>query len=1140
MRLSLPYRRPRSRRRWVNARLNFETLETRFLPSTLTWPGLTQPVAEVELNDTLDQAQDLGTLTATQPAEVIGTLGQGAAGAAEVDWYRFSLTSPADVHLATLDQRVEHALRSALSLYNSDLPDAADPYDPLQHRLLAQDDGAAHGGDARIDRLLGPGTYAVAVSGSGNRSFHPYVSGSGYAGSTGPYGLQITATDAGLTAGDGPAVLTTDPAPGSVLARSPFVIRVDLSGPLDPSTFHLAAPGQTIELRSSAAGDFSAGNYTDIPITAAFSAAADELQITPAAPLAPGIYQLFLAGDSTGGAAVLTDPSSDAVPLGATGQSPGGADYVSTFAVNGVDGVPGAVAADNTLATARQLGDITGAGLLQLPGAIGVDPTSATPFAPTGVDLYHFQVNGSGRFALTAEAFAGRIGSPLDPVLALFQYQAAGQALQLVGWNDNTLNTASATQGPPPLANDPVLFAGLTAGDYYLAVYSSGDQPDTSPELSPGAGPVDPTAVFQSENGATTGDYVLNLAVQPVSQTPQVVDVTPADGTTLTAPPTQVVVHFSEPVNLQQLAYQQDQQTASGGLAAVFIQGADGNTYYPRFQSYDPDSGRATFLMLDALPGGVNQLHLSGPLRLADLAGNPLAGNDPGGDYVVRFTVPDLQRGSPGQPLTWQFTDPSHDPANPQPIGILFPHDLQTGVTLERQAQDTPTNNPADVADYYQFQVLQSRPYVFSLTGSDLPADAQLTLSDAAGNPIPLLPQGDGSLFLVSLDPGVYVVQVGGWDAGQAAGVTYQLGITLGPSQENPTPLTVRPAPAFRLLVANAPVPAPTPAPPTPPPAAAPPTAPSDTPATDPATPPIAVTSNPVPPPAPPPPASGSTASPPPPALNLPAPGPSSPPPTPVVGPSPGEAPGSTAAPPTPVVGGPPSVPDPAPRLSLPPPTGSIPSGQTVQIVVRDPAADFRPLGSTLSDAAGRGDVPSFTGGIVAGFTREAAADGRFNLTIPANAVAGLSAVPVGGNRGLTTPPDAPSTQRGQLQGLDSPPHDQPIKISPELLHFWEKLWQQRLDHFFARAFSGWSLADWLRQLQANAPAADTVPANQEPDRTDEPEAALPRPRPAETLPSTTNWAWAGGFFLLGMMVPMDTPKRRRPRPIVGRREKSA
>ena len=43
--------------------------------------------------------------------------------------------------------------------------------------------------------------------------------------------------------------------------------------------------------------------------------------------------------------------------------------------------------------------------------------------------------------------------------------------------------------------------------------------------------------------------------------------------------------------------------------------------------------------MQDALANGKYVLHFSGVGGLTDLAGNPLAGNDPSGDYVVPFTV---------------------------------------------------------------------------------------------------------------------------------------------------------------------------------------------------------------------------------------------------------------------------------------------------------------------------------------------------------------------------------------------------------------------------------------------------------------------------------------------------------------------
>src|SRR5262245_57102976 len=93
-------------------RLNLETLETRYLPASLTWLGLLNPVAEVEPNGTLDLAQNLGDLTIAARAEVVGSVGNGAAGAADVDWYRFTLDAPATVHLGTLDQQAGSSLVS--------------------------------------------------------------------------------------------------------------------------------------------------------------------------------------------------------------------------------------------------------------------------------------------------------------------------------------------------------------------------------------------------------------------------------------------------------------------------------------------------------------------------------------------------------------------------------------------------------------------------------------------------------------------------------------------------------------------------------------------------------------------------------------------------------------------------------------------------------------------------------------------------------------------------------------------------------------------------------------------------------------------------------------------------------------------
>ena len=105
---------------------------------------------------------------------------------------------------------------SVLSLYNNDPQDFGDPYDLDGHRLLAQvqanpSDGAAgYAPGPRAGRLFRGGQRR------GNLDFSPVIAGSGYDGATGDYELTISATDLGLT-GDGPTVLSSDPAAGSVL-----------------------------------------------------------------------------------------------------------------------------------------------------------------------------------------------------------------------------------------------------------------------------------------------------------------------------------------------------------------------------------------------------------------------------------------------------------------------------------------------------------------------------------------------------------------------------------------------------------------------------------------------------------------------------------------------------------------------------------------------------------------------------------------------------------------------------------------------------------------------------------------------------------------------------------------------------------
>ena len=196
--------------------------------------------------------------------------------------------------------------------------------------------------------------------------------------------------------------------------------------------------------------------------------------------------------------------------------------------------------------------------------------------------------------------------------------------------------------------------------------------------------------------------------------------------------------------------------------------------------------------MLDALPSGTYELHLSGAAGLTDLAGVPLAGNTPGGDYVVHFTVSGPARGDQGDPLTRTAAFPA---SGPQDLGILFPHELETGVTLTRDGTADATGAPAGTEDDYRFQVLQQQTYSFSIEGTGLPSGASpLSLTDAAGNPVPFGPQGDGSTSWPTSSRGV-VVHVGSWTHDQSAGIAYRLTLKLIGTADNPQPLVDGPAP---------------------------------------------------------------------------------------------------------------------------------------------------------------------------------------------------------------------------------------------------------------------------------------------------------------------------------------------------------
>ncbi len=672
-------------RTWSRDRLTVESLEIRNLLSA-TWPGLLNPHVEAEPNNTLDVAQDIGSVSRGAAAGFVGTIGDiesRSDSSTDVDWFSFTLASAGRVQVTALPDADGATSPVVLTLYGDQLAEF-DPAVPLQHQLLGRQEEVANGSARPVDRRLEAGTYFVAVSGAGNRFFHPFTADSGVPGESTNYGVRIA-----VTSGQPPAGNPDQFAPVTEKGRS---------------------------------------------------------------------------GDDTPG-------------------------------------------------TASDLGDLTTIERLQVTGTIGddrfYDVASADPFAmnpAADVDLYRFTITGDGTFGLIAESFAGRLGSPLDPALTLFRADAGG-ALQFVATNNNSLNPVVSTNGQYPFASDAVLFSSLSAGEYFLAVSSSGNDAEFGTD-----GVFDPQFAHSGINGGSVGSYVVDLLVYADNVAPQVVghvfnvpglgEVELSDGHVENVPhaPTFLNVQFSESVNVQQLANAAFSSVDPNSARAVFIEGSDGTRYFPRLQSYDAETETARFLMLDGLPNGEFELHVSGALGLTDLAGNPLVSNDASGDHVTRFVVADTSPVADARLHNNAAGNDSLETA--QDLGVLFPHDLQSGVTLVRSAA-TNADQPADSADFFRLELLQSQSYFFTLSNFGAGSPPAIKVLNDADQIVRLVSLPGGKGVLGFLPAGNYVLRLGPWDTTSAANVTYQVDIELGGASENPTPLTSGATPAVGIRLAG-------------------------------------------------------------------------------------------------------------------------------------------------------------------------------------------------------------------------------------------------------------------------------------------------------------------------------------------------
>lgn len=724
-----------------------ERLESRSLLSGIPVTGPLPFDASTDPADVLSASTALGTLPNGLNTSLAGSID---ANGADVDWFEFTLTEASEIRLGISS--------GVVSLYNNSIGDIHDRLRGGDHRLVAQASSLVNA-SGLIERQLAAGTYYVAISGVGNLYFSSVVSGSGLPGLTGDYSLDISVTALELDPASDPIVLSQD--------VSPLVARIGFSGALNfvPTVRVFDANGAPVAL-----------NWIN------FNTQTFELQISPARSWSAGTYQIEV--QSPDGTVHFNVPLE--VPTEAAGEQ----------------GQLG----NDTPATAIDLGDLGSSGLIQIPGTIGDDPYyvtgSGNPALSPGndVDLYHFRITSDTPVGVQIEVFAGRINSSLDSGISLYRRNSVTGQLEFVAGNNNTYNPTRGANGGVPLFSDSALAAGLSAGDYYVAVAHG--MTVVSPLEFQGLGETgsnrfDPAIPHSGAGGWSVGPYVLNVQIVGIPAAPEVVDVSIVDGSTLAEAPTEVTVQFSQFMNLTSLAVAAFQATSQSTISGIYFQDGSGRKYFPRLVEFDANLV-ARFLMLDRLSAGQYTLHLNGAQGIANVVGAPLVGNSANGEYVVSFSVGASPLGTSGGSVVWNHSGQNDSLRNPQELGVLFPRELQHGVTMRRSVLSNLLGQ-RDTDDFYEFEVLQTQSYTFSLNGIVLPRDATLRLLDVEGNIIAAPHSATSQIVTSHLQPGTYILQVSGWPLLLSRAIDYRVVAKLVGNGDNAPPLYSGPSPAVGI-----------------------------------------------------------------------------------------------------------------------------------------------------------------------------------------------------------------------------------------------------------------------------------------------------------------------------------------------------
>ena len=387
-------------------------------------------------------------------------------------------------------------------------------------------------------------------------------------------------------------IIFTEPASGTALLDSPESFRVmfdallaDYSvGPSDITLGRVGADGTEQPVFDELNLPFERLDETGTGLVFTFTHA-----------LEPGTYRLFLAGDT-----MLSTVDGDSLA-----PEDGIAHLIAEFTIDR----PGVSLDDAHILDTMGPSPVTVSGALDFEWtprqthqgrskSLAVSGDLNVESIPNDVALYQFTLAKGHFWRVGLEVSAERDGGNLNSVISLFDAQGRLLASNHVGRASHPF--------------DPFLFAGLSAGTYYVDVSGSGNLPDIGGGYDPATGR---PGISQDQPG---GPITLRLVADEADLPGALTDFRVGHADRLDPSPSSIALQFSQALDLDVPG--KDTDAADGHW--IDVVDASGHVWPVVLTSYDPSRARIEFAFATKLPAGAYQVRLPEVGGLVDLAGH--------------------------------------------------------------------------------------------------------------------------------------------------------------------------------------------------------------------------------------------------------------------------------------------------------------------------------------------------------------------------------------------------------------------------------------------------------------------------------------------------------------------------------------